>query len=112
VLFACHRTCREWRRQPHRRQRIEFDCSPGIRFSLGLGCGRLHIQHRDMGLMQIGKFAGAGQHRLAAGDVAVARGARCRDLALDQVLLEACEHPASLFDFLKQRPRRFAKLLG
>ena len=38
-------------------------------------------------------------------------GARRRDLALDQVLFERCEHAAGLLDLLEQRPCRFAKLL-
>ena len=106
VRFVAQRL--ERRGQPHRRQRIEFE--------FGLAIGRQHhrlrIEHRDLGLVQVRKFAGAGQHVASLGDVGLAHGPGCGDLALDQVLFERGEDAAGLFDLLEQRPRGFAKLPG
>ena len=93
--------------KPHWRQRVEFY----FRFVFGRKRHRLLIEHRDMRLVQIRKFAGAGQHLLAPCDIDLPWGPRRRDLALDQVLFEACEHAPSLLDFLEQCPRGFAKRL-
>ena len=60
--------------------------------------------------MQVREFTGAGQDVLALGNVGFAQLPCRRDLTLDQALLEACKGATGLFDLLKQRPSRFAKL--
>ena len=78
----------ERRGQPHRRQRVELDFG----FAIGRERDRLRIQHRD-------RRPHAGWEirwrrsapRLPLGDIGLARSARRRDLALDQVLFERGE---------------------
>ncbi len=60
--------------------------------------------------MQVRKLTRARQHLTSLGDIGLAHGPHCGDLALDQILFERGEDPAGLFDLLKQRPCGFAKL--
>jgi len=96
----------EWCGEPHRRQRFEGNFGLVWRKRNGL-----HVERCDLRLVQVREGGASGQHFLAPVNGGFARFARGSNLALDQILLDRGEHAAGLFDFLEQRPCRFAKRL-